>query len=129
MLAKKYETVSAFLETLTNENYHTERCVVEAIMTGQTDVMQHACAVWAAHQAYGYMPDGLDEMRAEVYKEIERSEETEKDWKRWTEEDLQCALEDMAKWAADNCSDVPMIFRNDTIQKNFYCMTKEYKDA
>ena len=47
---------------------------------------------------------------------------------KYAEEDLECALEDMAYWVAQNLDDpVPLIFRNDQIQEKFYKLVKEYK--
>ena len=38
----------------------------------------------------------------------------------YASEDLACAVEDMAKWVADNLDDpVPLVFRNDQIQEDF----------
>lgn len=48
--------------------------------------------------------------------------------KEYAEEDLQCALEDMAYWTAQNLDEpVPMIFRNDKIQEQFYNLVKEFR--
>lgn len=47
---------------------------------------------------------------------------------KYAEEDLQCALEDMAYWTAQNLDDpVPLIFRNDQIQEQFYKLVKEFR--
>lgn len=47
---------------------------------------------------------------------------------KYAEEDLQCALEDMAYWTAQNLDDpVPLIFRNDQIQEKFYKLVKEFR--
>lgn len=49
--------------------------------------------------------------------------------KEFAEEDLQCALEDVAYWVAQNLDDpVPLIFRNDQVQAAFYNLVKEFKD-
>ena len=48
--------------------------------------------------------------------------------KEYAEEDLQCALEDMAYWTAQNLDDpVPLIFRNDQIQEVFCKLVKEFR--
>lgn len=48
--------------------------------------------------------------------------------KEFAEEDLQCALEDMAYWVAQNLDDpVPLIFRNDEIQGAFHKLVGEFK--
>ena len=46
---------------------------------------------------------------------------------KYAEEDLECALEDMAYWVAHNFDDAPLIFRNDQVQEKFYKLVKEYK--
>lgn len=48
--------------------------------------------------------------------------------KEFAEEDLQCALEDMAYWVAQNLDEpVPLIFRNLEVQGAFYKLVKEFK--
>lgn len=48
--------------------------------------------------------------------------------KEYVEEDLQCALEDMAYWVAQNLDGpVPLIFRNDEVQGEFYKLVEEFK--
>ncbi len=64
-------TVAQFLDMLTNENWHTERCVIEAIIDGREDVMAKARLIWMGHNIYGYMPNGLCELRSELYKEMD----------------------------------------------------------
>lgn len=50
--------------------------------------------------------------------------------KEYAEEDLQCALEDMAYWTAQNLDNrvPPMIFRNDQVQEVFYKLVNEFRD-
>lgn len=49
--------------------------------------------------------------------------------KEFAEEDLRCALEDVAYWVAQNLDNpVPMIFRNDQVQATFYKLVKEFRD-
>lgn len=44
------------------------------------------------------------------------------------QEDLQCALEDIAYWVAQNLDDqVPMIFRNDQVQEQYCKLVKEFR--
>lgn len=46
----------------------------------------------------------------------------------YAEEDLQCALEDMAYWTAKNLDNrVPMIFRNDQVQEQYCKLVKEFR--
>lgn len=46
---------------------------------------------------------------------------------KYAEEDLECALEDMAWYVAEQFDDTPCIFRNDQIQEKFYKLVQEYK--
>ena len=47
---------------------------------------------------------------------------------KYAEEDLECALEDMACWVAQYLDGkAPMIFRNDQVQEKFYKLVKEYE--
>lgn len=49
---------------------------------------------------------------------------------KYAEEDLNCALEDMAYWVAQNLDEpVPLIFRNDKIQERFYKLVKEFRQV
>ena len=60
----------------------------------------------------------------EILDELDKAKENN----NYAEEDLECALEDMAYWVAQNLDDpVPLIFRNDQIQEKFYKLVKEYK--
>lgn len=45
------------------------------------------------------------------------------------QEDLQCALEDMAYWTAKNLDNrvPPMIFRNDQVQEQYCKLVKEFR--
>ena len=46
----------------------------------------------------------------------------------YADEDLRCALEDIAYWVAQNLDEpVPLIFRNLKIQEKFYKLVEEYK--
>lgn len=46
------------------------------------------------------------------------------------QEDLECALEDIAYWTAKNLDNrvPPMIFRNDQIQEQYCKLVKEFRD-
>lgn len=63
-------TVKEWLDKMTNENWHTERMVVEAIIDGREDVMAKARLIWEGHNIYGYMPNALCDLRNELYKEM-----------------------------------------------------------
>ena len=69
----KYEnmTIGEFLDKLTDNNYHTERMVVEAILTEDDGLMTIANVIWQAHQAYGHMPYELGLLRKELWTKIE----------------------------------------------------------
>ena len=64
-------TVSQFLDHLTDENWHTERMVIEAIIDGRESVMDKARWIWLGHHTYEYMPNGLCELRNQLYKEMD----------------------------------------------------------
>lgn len=50
--------------------------------------------------------------------------------KSYEEEDLECLIEDIAYWIANNIDGrIPMISRNDQIQNKIYKYTKEYKQC
>lgn len=50
--------------------------------------------------------------------------------KDYAEEDLECLIEDIAYWIANNIDgQIPMISRNDQIQNKIYKYTKEYKQC
>ena len=50
--------------------------------------------------------------------------------KDYAEEDLECLIEDIAHWIANNLDgQIPMISRNDQIQNKIYKYTKEYKQC
>lgn len=65
-------TVAQWLDMLTNENWHTERMVIEAIIDGRESVMDIARLIWLGHHVYGYMPNELCELRNKLYKEMDR---------------------------------------------------------
>ena len=62
--------VSEFLDYLTDWNYHTERCIVEAIIDGREELIRRAVLVWLLHMELGHMPMGLAEIRKEIYDKI-----------------------------------------------------------
>ena len=65
-------TVRQWLDKLTDENWHTERTVVEAIIDGRENIMRKAMLIWLAHMEIGHMPMELSELRNKLYKEMER---------------------------------------------------------
>ena len=68
-------TVKDWLDKLTDDNWHTERMVVEAIIDGSSSTMGKALMVWLGHRTYGYMPDELASLRKKIYEDIEKEEE------------------------------------------------------
>lgn len=67
-------TVQQWLDKLTDDNWHTERMVVEAIIDGSYDTMKKAIVVWIGHMMYGYMPDELASLRKKIYEEMDKEE-------------------------------------------------------
>lgn len=67
-------TVKDWLDKLTDDNWHTERMVIEAIIDGGYDTMKKAVVVWIGHMMYGYMPDELASLRKKIYEEIDKEE-------------------------------------------------------
>ena len=48
----------------------------------------------------------------------------------YASEDLVCAVEDRAKWVADNLDEpTPLVFRNDQIQARFDKLIHEYRQV
>lgn len=49
---------------------------------------------------------------------------------KYAVENLQCALEDMAYWVAQNLDEpTPLIFRNDKVQEVFCKLVKEFRQV
>lgn len=47
---------------------------------------------------------------------------------KYADEDLVCAIEDIAYWVANNLDEpVPLVFRNDQIQERFDKLIHEYR--
>ena len=63
-------TVQQWLDELTDENWHTERCVVEAILDGRESIIRRAMLVWLYHMDLGHMPMELGKLRRELYEEM-----------------------------------------------------------
>lgn len=64
-------TVKQWLDMLTNENWHTERMVIEAIIDGRQSIIDKAMWVWLGHRTYGHMPYELSELRNKIYEEMD----------------------------------------------------------
>lgn len=65
-----HKTIEQWLEELTDENMHTERVVVEALLDGRESIIRRAMLIWLAHMDLGYMPMELVQLRNELYKEM-----------------------------------------------------------
>lgn len=65
-------TVEQWLDKLTDENWHTERCVVEAIIDGRESIIRRAMLIWLYHMDLGHMPTELGALRRELYEEMSR---------------------------------------------------------
>lgn len=68
-------TVLELLEKLTDDNFHTERVLVEAIIDGSSDLIRGACEVCIDHLYKGYMTDENLQKRTEIIRELDRGEE------------------------------------------------------
>lgn len=74
-------------------------------------------------------PYAIDGDKIKFYDEFDDAEplHTIKLHESYADEDLECALEDMAYWVAQNLDETPLIFRNLKIQEKFYKLVEEYK--
>lgn len=68
-------SLSEWLDRLTEDNRHSERCIVEAMIKNNESATIKAVLIWLLHMEYGYMPTKLLELRESVYKEIEDNED------------------------------------------------------
>lgn len=59
-----------FLAELTDWNRHSERVVVEAIITGEEDLIKGACEVLLQHYEDGYLSIPNGDKRRELVKNI-----------------------------------------------------------
>ena len=64
-------TVLEFLDKLTDDNFHTERVLVEAIIDGRSDLIRGACEVCIDHLDKGYMTDENLQKRTEIIKAMD----------------------------------------------------------
>lgn len=62
--------VGEFLDELTDWNRHSERVVVEAIITGEEDLIKGACEVLLRHQKDGYLTTENGDKRRELIEKI-----------------------------------------------------------
>lgn len=68
-------TVLELLEKLTDDNLHTERVLIEAIIDGREHLIEEACEVCIDHLDKGYMTDENLQKRTEIARELDRGEE------------------------------------------------------
>lgn len=66
-----HKTIEQWLDELTDENMHTERVVVEALLDGRESIIRRAMLIWLYHMDLGHMPMELGKLRSELYKEME----------------------------------------------------------
>lgn len=64
-------TIKQWLDMLTNDNWHSERLLVEAIIDGRESSITAAALLLLMHYNYGHMPMELCELRKKLYKEME----------------------------------------------------------
>lgn len=64
-------TVRQWLDKMTDENWHSERCLVEAILDGREKHIITAMLILLMHYNYGHLPMGLGDLRRDLYKEME----------------------------------------------------------
>lgn len=60
-------TLQQFLDYLTDENWHSERCLVEAIIDGRESLIERACKVVLKHYADGELTDENWQERRAIY--------------------------------------------------------------
>lgn len=65
-------TISQWLDKMTDENWHTERLVVEAIADGREHIIRRAMLIWLAHMEIGHMPLELSKLRKQLYEEMDK---------------------------------------------------------
>ena len=61
-----HKTIEQWLEELTDDNMHTERVVVEALLDGRESIIRRAMLIWLAHMEIGHMPMELSELRSKL---------------------------------------------------------------
>lgn len=68
-------SVGQFLDYLTDINYHSERCLIEAIISDRRSLVEQACRVLSKHYEDGYLTDENGAERDKIYKEMIDSDE------------------------------------------------------
>lgn len=65
-------TLKQFLDYLTDNNWHSERCLVETIIDGRESLIERACKVVLKHYEDGELTDENWQERENIYKELEK---------------------------------------------------------
>lgn len=65
-------TLKQFLDYLTDNNWHSERCLVETIIDGRESLIERACKVVLRHYEDGHLTDENWQERENIYKELEK---------------------------------------------------------
>lgn len=63
--------VKEWLDYLTDMNWHTERVLIETIMSGRDSLINRACKVRLKHSEDGHLTDENYEERRAIIKELE----------------------------------------------------------
>lgn len=63
------------LAELEDNNWHTERCMIEAILKGDDDDINNALTVAINHRLLGYLTTEALAIRCGVYKHIEEGDD------------------------------------------------------
>lgn len=64
-------TVKEFLDYLTDNNWHTERVLVETIIDGRDDLINRACRVRLQHSKDGHLTEENGNERLAIIREME----------------------------------------------------------
>lgn len=68
-------TVKQALDLLTDQNWHTERVLIEAILCGSGEDISNALTVAINHQLVGHLQPEMNELRRHVAENIEKGAE------------------------------------------------------
>lgn len=65
-------TVKQLLDYLTDNNWHTERVLIETIIDGRDDLINRACIVRLRHSLDGHLTSNNYEERNAIMREMEK---------------------------------------------------------
>ena len=65
-------TLKQFLDYLTDNNWHSERCLVETIIDGRESLIERASKVVLKHYEDGHLTDENWQERENIYRELEK---------------------------------------------------------